>query len=74
MTNIRILPGGGINIDNVDIFQNAGFEEIHLSATTQTQTIESPKVSMNSSKLFDETKIAISNQRLIRTIVNKLTK
>ena len=72
-TDITIMPGGGINISNVYLFKEAGFEEIHLSASTQIQTIETPKVSMNSAKLFDETKIVISDQTLIRNIVNKLT-
>lgn len=71
-TNIKILPGGGINIDNVHIFKQAEFEEIHLSASTQIQTIETPKVSMNSAKLFDETHLAFSNVQTIQQILDKI--
>jgi copper homeostasis protein len=33
-----ILPGSGINSKNVALFKNAGFEEIHTSASTIIQT------------------------------------
>jgi len=71
-TSIKILPGGGINIDNVHVFKKAEFEEIHLSASVQIQTIETPKVSMNSSKLFDETNISFSDIEIIQNILSKI--
>jgi len=74
LSNVKILPGGGINIDNIQLFQKAGFDEVHLSATKHTQTIETPKISMNSLKHFEETKVAQSDQHLIHSIINLLNK
>ncbi|MEQ6124878.1 copper homeostasis protein CutC [Pseudotenacibaculum sp. MALMAid0570] len=71
-TTISILPGGGINIKNVHLFKEAGFDEVHLSASSQIQTIESPKISMNSSKLFDETKLTFSDIQKIKNIISNL--
>lgn len=71
-TNIIILPGGGINVNNVHLFKEAGFKEIHLSASVQTQTIELPKISMNSSRLFDETNISYSDIETIQHILKIL--
>ncbi len=71
-TNVKIMPGGGININNVKLFKEAGFDEIHLSASTQIQTINTPKVSMNSSKLFDETRISFSDIQKIQNIISKI--
>jgi copper homeostasis protein len=66
---LKILPGGGINIKNAHLFKEAGFSEIHLSATSQVQTIKAPKVSMNSTKFFDETKISFSDIETIQSIL-----
>lgn len=69
---ITILPGGGINIQNIDLFKKIGFDEVHLSAASQHQTTVVPKVSMNSLKLFDETKIVRSDVKKIKEILKKL--
>lgn len=60
-SKIAIMPGGGIHKNNIKLFQENGFKEVHLSAATQTKTIKKPVISMNSNKHFDETKIAISD-------------
>ena len=36
------------------MFKDAGFSEIHCSASTLKQVIETPKISMNSASFFDE--------------------
>ena len=72
LTNIKILPGGGINIGNIQLFQEAGFDEVHLSATKQHQTIEIPKISMNSLKHFEETKLSTSDIIIIQRILSKI--
>lgn len=72
LTNIKIMPGGGINADNVHLFKEAGFEEIHFSATKRKQTIEIPKISMNSLKHFEETQIAHSDIDTIKNIISQL--
>jgi copper homeostasis protein len=71
-TAVSIMPGGGINADNVHLFCEAGFEEIHLSATKRTQTIDIPKISMNSLKHFEETQLSTSDVEIIRNILSKI--
>lgn len=71
-TTLGILPGGGVNMNNVHLFKQAGFEEIHLSASKQIQTTEQPKILMNSLKLFDETTISYSDIHTIKNILTKL--
>lgn len=66
---IIIMPGGGINKNNILQFKNAGFKEIHFSATKLHKTIEAPKVSMNSKRFFDETQIAISELEKINDLI-----
>ena len=67
-TNMIIMPGGCINSTNVHLFKE--FEEIHLSATKQTKTIETPVISMNSSKHFDETYLSYSDVDTIKKIIS----
>ena len=72
-TTISIMPGGGISSENILLFKEHGFKEIHLSASKLTQTIQKPTISMNSKKHFDETYIAISDiEKIERTIQNIL--
>lgn len=68
---ITILPGGGINSENVLVFKGDGFEEVHCSATIITNTNIMPKVPMNSLKFLDE---ATSNHSDIDQIKFILTK
>ena len=35
------MPGGGINTKNFKLFQNAGFNEIHLSAIDKRVSLDS---------------------------------
>ncbi|MDG1041168.1 MAG: copper homeostasis protein CutC [Polaribacter sp.] len=65
-SKITIMPGGGINQNNIKLFQENGFTEIHLSASSQTKTIENPTISMNSSKHFNETQLATSDVQKIK--------
>lgn len=65
-----ILPGGGINKENVLQFKAAGFKEVHFSATKLHKTLNTVKVSMHSDRFFDETKIAISDFDQIKKIIN----
>ena len=66
---ITIMPGGGINKSNILQFKNAGFNELHFSATSLHKSIEIPKVSMNSTRFFDETQIAISDVDKIKELM-----
>ncbi|MGS2741518.1 copper homeostasis protein CutC [Sinomicrobium sp. M5D2P17] len=68
-----IMPGGGVNVDNITDFLESGFREIHFSATTFRQVLsETPKISMNSLKFQDETAIAYSDIDKIEAIISKL--
>lgn len=67
---IVILPGGGINSNNVEAFKNVGFLEIHASATSLIIVNEANKVPMNSSKFFDETIEVVSDSDKIKAILN----
>jgi copper homeostasis protein len=65
-SKITIMPGGGINQNNIKRFQESGFTEVHLSASSQTRTIEKPAISMNSNKHFNETQITSSDIQKIK--------
>lgn len=72
-TKIIIMPGGGISSSNIKSFQENGFKEIHLSASSQTKTIAQPNISMNSSKHFDETQVAVSDVQKIKNCLDILS-
>lgn len=73
-SKIIILPGGGINAENSMIFKDAGFTEIHASASTIRQVNDIPKISMNSTKFFNETIEAYSDENKIRSILKNCKK
>ncbi len=68
-SRITILPGGGINVENAHLFKEAGFSEIHCSASTIYQRNKTLKVPMNSIKFFDETIEAYSDIEKIKSIL-----
>lgn len=67
-----ILAAGGINPENAAQFKAQAFEEIHLSATAQKKTIDTPKISLNSTKHFDETKQSVSSLIILQQLINQL--
>lgn len=71
-TKITIIPGGGIHAKNINHFQENGFQEVHLSASSFQKTIEIPKISMQSPQHFDETKLAISDIEKIKNCIQGL--
>ncbi len=68
---IAILPGGGINSENIMVFKTAGFSEVHASATTIHPANEAPSIPMNSSKFFDESVLVVSDEKKIKAILEK---
>ena len=66
------MPGGGINNDNALLFKNAGFFEIHCSASKIKQHGEAPKISMNSIQFLNERNISYSSTTNIKAILNSL--
>lgn len=68
---IEIMPGGGINVENVSAFKEAGFEAIHCSASERFQTLkQAPKVSMESVR--EEGIVTQSSEEKIRGILLKI--
>ncbi len=55
-----ILPGSGINPKNAQLFKEAGFKEIHTSAS---------KEKVNSNVFFDKTKQTVSDTKTIQEIL-----
>lgn len=66
---ITLLPGGGINAQNANLFKDNGFTEIHASATSLIKVNEQPKIEMNSPKFFDETIEVVSDPEKIKGIL-----
>lgn len=66
---LQILPGGGIHENNVKLFKDAGFEEVHASASVLVKETQKPLVSMNSAKFFEENKVFESSPESIRKIL-----
>ena len=59
---IEIMPGSGINLDNVLRFKNKGFTSIHLSATQQPEK--------KSASFFEGGTEGVSNEKTIRKIMS----
>ena len=67
---ITILPGGGISLENVLRFKQAGFKEIHCSLSRFNSNIVKPKISMNSLEHYDEDKLATSDFEKIKALID----
>lgn len=65
---LKIMPGGGIGPANAALFDAAGFEEIHASATIGVRMTAEPGLPMNSLKFFDENLIWESDPERIAEI------
>lgn len=66
---ITILPGGGVNAENVHLFKENGFTEIHASASSVYQENEKPKISFITEKFLDEMKLFQSDEEKICKLV-----
>lgn len=70
---IIILPASGINQENIKVFHKGIFDEIHCSATRFNQIGQKkPKVTMNTSKFFDETISYSSDVENIKSILKRI--
>ena len=67
-----IIPAGGISLENCTLFKDAGFTDIHLSASEHNKTINKPKIPLNSIKHFEETKQSVSSLIILKKIISKL--
>lgn len=65
-----IMPGSGVNQDNVHRFKEKGFTAVHLSAARFCRTInEKPQVNMHSASFLYDDGIAVSNLEILRAVV-----
>jgi len=64
-----IMPGSGVNAENVLSFKEAGFREVHFSGTSSHKNTKPPILAMASVPL-DEGDILISDKEKIKTIRN----
>jgi len=72
-TTCKIMPGGGINPENINNFIKIGFAAVHLSAVKFERTLaEDPSVSMNAPAFLRDAELGISNLETIRKIVNEV--
>ncbi len=70
-SNCTIMPGGGIDIDNVRRFNESGFGAIHLSGTESIKTlVRLPKISMNSFSFIKDDEIGFTAIDKVQEIVN----
>lgn len=71
LEQLEIMPGGGINSDNVLYFKEAGFKSVHASASEKIQLLnKSQKVSMEGK--LEEGIISHSSEEKIKEILQKL--
>ncbi len=69
-----IMPGGGVNSDNIQKLHHEGFREFHFSAKSNIQGLRgySNQVPMNGSKDIPEETIQVSDPDIIRQMKNLL--
>ncbi len=68
-----VMPGGGVNVHNVAGFKDVGIREIHFTGSSSRNSMSKPpKVSMNSTKLFDETLLSASDKTVIEQMLRLL--
>ncbi len=70
---VQIMPGSGVNANNIDVFKSNGFNAVHLSGTAMIQTLaEEPAITMNSERFLSDNYIAITQLENIKAVVNKV--
>lgn len=72
-SSIQIMPGSGLNGDNVGSFFEWGFTSIHLSGTAMVETLaKKPLVSMNSVVFLSDGHKALSQMEKILEVIGKV--
>lgn len=70
-STITIMPGGGIKLENINVFKEKGFRAAHLSGSKFVRTLPiNPKISMNSPSFLKDDEIRVSNLETLQKIVN----
>lgn len=73
LSDLIIMPGGGVDKESILSFRKLGFKEVHLSASRPHEIISSPNISMNSPKLLSDTFHTYSSEQDIQSILKLLT-
>ena len=69
--SLEIMPGGGVNVSNIQTFKEAGFKEFHASASEKIQSLKiAPKIRINNTT--EEGVITVSSEEKIRELLKKL--
>lgn len=70
---VQIMPGSGINSENVAMFKENGFNAVHLSGTSMIKSLpKSPLISMNSSNFLSDDYLAVTQLENIKSVVTKV--
>ena len=70
-SNLTIMPGSGVNIENAHSFKEKGFKAIHFSAVKVNKKLYGEvKVSMNSPQMLSDDSLLTSHFETIRQIVH----
>lgn len=67
-----IIPGGGINPTNAQLFKNEGFNEIHAAALSPKVELTPDKINHEESKMFEDDMMRYSDEALIRSILKEI--
>ncbi|RYC50535.1 copper homeostasis protein CutC [Flagellimonas olearia] len=69
-TSMTIMAGGGVAPQNAPMFKAIGLSAIHCSGTSFGNPVDlEGKISMNSSKHLVEDEVAVTNEAVVRRIV-----
>lgn len=69
-TQVKIMPGSGINESNIQTFIARGFDEVHFSGTVMGASADiEPKIPFISRALISETAYATSNLDRLKRII-----
>lgn len=68
---VTIMPGGGVNLKNINVFKEKGFRNAHLSGSTCIKTLSAePQISMNSPSFLKDDEMTVSDVETIQKVVN----
>lgn len=67
--NPEIMPGGGINKQSLPIIREAGFDQVHFSATVFQKALSVLPFTMKTEAFLDENIRCISSETLIKELI-----
>ena len=71
--SIQIMPGSGVNANNIESFKDKGFSVVHLSGTAMIRVSPSkPLITMNSERFLSDDHIAVTQLENIKSVVSKV--